>query len=118
MECTCRIERVTNGQYDEDDLIYTAGTRELLYEGPCRLWEVSQASQVQVGETDISMYSTQLSIPWDTQADIRRHDEAVILTSPSDEQVIGKRFEIQSVAKAGQLRATRRFTVSAVQDKK
>ena len=39
----------------------------------------------------------------------------VILTAPHDSQVVGKRYEIQTVAKAGELRATRRFEVTGVE---
>ena len=72
------------------------------------------AATVVVGDTDIYQQTTQLSIPWDTTALIMRYDEVEILTAPTDSQEVGKRYEIQTVAKAGELRATRRFEVTGV----
>jgi len=86
----------------------------VIYEGICRIWEVANSSSVVVGETDVYQMSTNLSIPWDTTAIIRRYDEVVILTAPQDPQMVGKRYEIQTVAKAGELRATRRFEVTGL----
>jgi len=116
MEYTCRITRADRPEgYDEDTLIYTpAGLAEVIYEGICRIWEVANSSSVVVGETDVYQMSTNLSIPWDTTAIIRRYDEVTILTAPQDPQMVGKRYEIQTVAKAGELRATRRFEVTGL----
>jgi hypothetical protein len=116
MEYTCQI---TRGQrpdgYDEHTLVYTpSGLAEVLYEGVCRIWEVANASSVVVGDTDIYQMSTNLSIPWDTQVELHRYDEITILTAPQDSQMVGKRYEIQTIAKAGELRATRRFEVTGV----
>jgi len=116
MEYTCQITRGSRPEgYDEDTLVFTAeGPRELVYEGPCRIWEVANASSVVVGDTDIYQMSTNLSIPWNAPEVIKRYDEAKILTAPQDSQMIGKRYEIQTIAKAGELRATRRFEVTGV----
>ena len=116
MEYTCRITRGERPDgYDEDTLIFTpAGMAAVIYEGICRVWEVANASSVVVGDTDIYQMSTNLSIPWDTPAVVRRYDEVLILTAPQDSQMVGKRYEIQTVAKAGELRATRRFEVTGL----
>jgi hypothetical protein len=58
--------------------------------------------------------TTNLSIPWDVPEIIKRYDEVTILTAPQDSQMVGKRYEIQTVAKAGELRATRRFEVTGL----
>jgi len=117
MEYTCRITRASKPEgYDEDTLVYTPeGIAEEVYQGVCRIWELSSAQAVVVGDTDIYQQTTNLSIPWDSPEVIRRYDEVVILTAPQDSQVVGKRYEIQSVAKAGELRATRRFEVTGLQ---
>lgn len=116
MEYTCRITRSERPEgYDEDTLVYTPeGLAEVVYEGQCRIWELSSAGAVVVGDAEIYQQTTQLSIPWDTPALIMRYDEVEILTAPQDSQVVGKRYEIQTVAKAGELRATRRFEVTGV----
>jgi hypothetical protein len=119
MEYTCQITRggVPAG-YDEDTLVYTAGgLAEVIYEGPCRVWEVSTGGVVVVGDTDVYTQATNLSLPWDTPAVIKRYDEVEILTAPQDSQMVGERFEIATTAKAGELRATRRFEVISMENR-
>jgi hypothetical protein len=86
----------------------------VLYEGRCRIWEVTSAQSVVVGDADIYQMNTNLSIPWDTAVEIKRYDQVTILTAPTDDQMLGKRYEIQTIAKAGELRATRRFEVTGL----
>lgn len=117
-EYECRIERVAAPTYDETTLRAVGGSRDTLYEGPCRLWAVSGSSLVMVTENDFSQQDTMLSIPWDVDAVIKRHDEVKIISANTDSQVVGLRFEIQSIEKAGELRATRRFQVTLVQDQR
>lgn len=114
MSYQCRIERVVKGNHDEDSLVYTPGTRTLVYEGVCRVWEVSGASAVVLGDSDLDIATTQLSTPYDAPI-ARKNDEVVITSAPTqDDSLLGKRFQIQSHAKAGELRPTRRYTVTAV----
>jgi hypothetical protein len=116
MEYTCLIVRgEVPGGYDEDSLIFTpTGLGERVYQGVCRIWEVANASSVVVGDVDVYQMTTNLSIPWDVPEIIKRYDEVTILTAPQDSQMVGKRYEIQTVAKAGELRATRRFEVTGL----
>jgi hypothetical protein len=116
MEYTCQIVRGEVPEaYDEETLVYTAaGLGEVVYEGPCRIWEVANANSLMVADADIYQMTTNLSIPWDTPEIIKRYDEVTILTAPQDSQMVGKRYEIQTVAKAGELRATRRFEVTGI----
>ena len=117
-EYTCRIERVSKPSYDEETLHSIPGAREVLYEGPCRLWAISGGGTIVVGDNDVSQQDTMLSIPWDETAIIKRHDEVKILTANTDSQVVGLRFEVQTIEKAGELRATRRFAVTMLQDQR
>lgn len=116
MTTTCQIfSREVPEAYDEETLVYTAaGLAEMVYEGVCRIWELAGGSSFVVSETDIYQQSTQLSIPWDTTAVIKRYDEVIIVDDPNDPQMAGKRYEIQTVAKAGAMRATRRFEVTGI----
>lgn len=115
MEFDCRIERLEKPEaYDENTLEMSPAQRQVVYTGKCRVWELTGSSTVLVGETDVYLQPTQLSIPWNTTAIIKRGDEAEITGAPQDSQMVGKRFEIQNVAKAGELRATRRFEVISV----
>jgi Family of unknown function (DUF6093) len=117
MNYECRVERVAYSSYDETTLHSVSATREIIYEGPCRLWEVPGAATVLVGESDLQVESTQLSLPWDINPVPKRNDEVIITGSAEEEDstILGKRFQIQTSAKAGELRPSRRYTVSAVQ---
>lgn len=108
---TCRIERVSKPTFDQETGTATAGSRETIYEGVCRVWEVASGGPVVIAEDEVTMQSTQLSIPWDTPVLPKRDDEVQILTAPQDPHMVGKRFVIDSSAKAGEMRATRRFSV-------
>jgi len=114
MEYRCRIERVSRPDYDPDDLLSVPNTtREVIYDGVCRIWEVSGASAVTIGDADIDIQETQLSTPWNAPL-AKKDDEVYIYFAPTqDKQMEGRRFQIQSSAKAGELRATRRYAVRA-----
>lgn len=111
MQYDCKIERVAHGGHDEDTLVYTPGSRTTIYEGKCRIWEV-QGTQVSIAaDVDVTTQQTNLSIPWDVEVVPQRNDEVLITASPTDPALVNKRFQIQSSAKAGEMRATRRFVV-------
>ena len=114
MGATCRIERIEKPSSDETSLIASPGSRETIYSGVCRIWSVTGAGLLELGEVDVSLQTTQLSIPWDVADVPRKYDEVQILTSPQDVVLIGRRFMITDVAKAGELRATRTFTVTTI----
>lgn len=111
MDYECKIERVQLPSFDESTGKATSGGRITVYTGPCRIWEVSGGGPIMIGEDDIVMQNTQLSIPWNVTPVPKRDDEVEITSSHSDTEVVGKRFVIDSAAKAGELRATRRFSV-------
>ena len=114
MAYECRVERVGEGGLGED-LIYSSGSRTVLYEGKFRLWEITGATGLNVGGEDLMLESTQASFPYDTML-FRKDDEIVITAAPvQDLLLIGSRYQIQTKAKAGELRATRRYTVTSVQ---
>ena len=70
---------------------------------------------ITVSDTDVYRSSPpQLSIPWDSPEVILRYDVVTITSAPQDSQIVGKQYEIQTVAKAGELRATRRFEVTGI----
>jgi hypothetical protein len=115
MSSTCRIERVTKPTFNQGTGVATPGTKTTIYEGKCRIYEVTGGAPVVIAEDDITMQATQLSSPWDVSVLPVRNDEVQILTSRTDAHLVGKRFVIDSSAKAGELRATRRFAVRGVQ---
>lgn len=115
MFTTCQIERVSEGNWNSNTNLVMAGARSIVYEGPCRIWEVSGGSSFVVADDEETLLqTTNLSIPWDVDPVPERNDEVVVLSSLVDDQMVGKRYRILSSAKAGDLRATRRFVVQGV----
>lgn len=117
---TCKIERLKNPTYANDTLVASPGSRTQIYPDPnavppmpgkCRIWVQQNPSQIMLGETEFVAYSTILSLPWDTAAVVKLHDEVEMLTSPTDSQWVGARFRIQSAKFGGQIRATRSFVL-------
>jgi hypothetical protein len=116
MLTTCQIERVQQPAWDPATNLVTAGDRTIIYTGVCRLWEVSGSSAMPVADDVIQLQTTNLSIPWDTDPIPAEQDEVLILSSLVDEALVGKRYRILTSAKAGDLRATRRFVVQGVDE--
>jgi len=115
MGYTCRIERVTKPGFDNTTHQVIPGKRTALYEGKCRVWEISSGAPIMVAEDQVTMQTTQISLPWDISPVPERDDEVVIIGADDDDYMIGKRFVIDSSAKAGEMRATRRFQVRGYQ---
>ena len=113
MDFTVVVERVTPASYDETTLIATAGERSVLYSGKARIWEASGASQLVIADGEYDIQSTQISFPAGAPL-FRKNDEIGVTAAPGDQALVGKRFQIQSSAKAGALRPTRRYAVTVV----
>lgn len=118
MYSTCIIERVGAPVFSDVTGIATAGARVQIYEGVCRIWEVSGAQPLAVGEDTLTLQSTNLSIPWDVEVVPRRDDEIEITSSLTDADLVYRRYRILDVVKGGDIRATRRFNVQGIQDSK
>ena len=57
-----------------------------------------------------------ISLPWDIDPLPLRNDEVIITNTPVEDTALeGKRYQIQDYATAGELRPTRRYTVTAMQ---
>lgn len=116
MHSTCRIERVSNPQYDPLTGYALPGPKTIVYEGICRIWEVTGASVIPIGEEEYVAQTTNLSIPWATDPVPVRDDEVEITDSETDTHLIGMRFRIMDQAKGGDMRPTRRFTLQRGQE--
>lgn len=119
----CKIERVQNPTYSNTNLVAVPGSRIQVYpdanavpaaRGTCRIWEQENPSMVMLGESEFTAYSTVLSLPWNTTANVKVHDEVEITISPTDPTWVGARFRIQSVKQGGQIRATRSFVLERI----
>src|SRR5512139_3555892 len=88
----------------------------LKYEGPCRFWEVNAGAQVVVGDQQISMTQSYLSLPFDSI--IPEQDDIVQITASVDSDLVGRVVNVTGVVRGGGLRASRKFSVQVVESKK
>lgn len=116
MEDECRIWKPGKPVIDPVTKKATREAGETKYEGPCRFWEVSAGSQVVIGEEQITMTQSYLSLPWD--APIPESDDVVKLTKSDDPDLVGRTVSIVSMVRGGGLRASRRFLVQVTDSKR
>lgn len=117
MQSQCRIERVAKASFNQTTGRAVGGAKVVVYQGRCRIREMSAGGIVLVGEDDVFMQSTMISLPWDIPVLPKRDDEITITAHNTDPMMIGKRFVIDSSAKAGELRATRSFSIRGYQER-
>lgn len=112
MQAQCKIVRVIKPSFDQSTGTATSGARSVIYEGRCRVWEVvGGGTPMLIGEEEVEVDNTQLSLPFDVSPIPKRYDQVEITAHATDPEMVGKRFEINSGAMAGDLRATRRFSI-------
>jgi hypothetical protein len=111
MEDSVRITRPGPGEVS-----YDPGTREattnngvLVYEGVARLWEVRGGSKQIIGDQQIRVTQTFLSIPWG--ASIPEPKDRVKITGSVDTQLVDRTLRIQSIVRGGGLRVSRVMNV-------
>lgn len=118
MEATIRIERrvATGKAYNPTTFTITTNDRRTLYQGKARVYSVSTGPNVQIGPDSISLQQTRISIPHDAEELPRIDDEFVILGHVSDPSMVGRRGVVTGTPKAGDLRATRTFDVTLIEE--
>lgn len=111
----CRIWKPGDVVVDDDGSAHRDES-QLKYEGPCRFWEVNAGQQIVVGDQQISMTQSYLSLPFDSI--IPEQDDVVQITESVDSDLVGRVVNITGVVRGGGLRASRKFTVQVVESKK
>jgi len=86
------------------------------YQGPCRYWEVQAGQQILVGEEELVMTQSYLSLPYD--AAVPESDDTVQITASSDPTLVGTTVSVISVVRGGGLRASRKLLVRVVESQK
>ena len=121
MTSTCRVYTpstgINTGTYDPVTGKVTATPGTIKYEGPCRLWEVPGGQTIVVGDQELSVTQTYLSMPYWVTPLPERDDVIQILTS-DDPDLVGRSVSIVSTIRGGGLRASRRFQVQVADSKK
>lgn len=114
----CIIRRVQEAVLDPDTNEYSTPEGELIYEGPCRLWESSAAMSVSLGDEETGISQTYLSLPWDIDPVPEMNDVAVLTSSIGDNTIEGVTVVLGKPARGGNLRATRRFAAKVQESTK
>jgi hypothetical protein len=86
------------------------------YEGPCRFWEVQSGGQVLIGDEQLTMSQTYLSLPFD--APVPESDDIVELTGSADSSLVGSTVQVISIVRGGGLRSSRKMLVRVVESQK
>ena len=94
----------------------TRGEAILKYQGVCRFWEVTSGQQALLGDEQVVMSQTYLSLPYN--APIPESDDIVLITTSVDPDLVGRTVKVVSVVRGGGLRASRRFLVQVVESQK
>lgn len=116
MEDECRIFKP--GEMVVDPVTHKArrGEAVVKYEGPCRFWEVQAGAQVVVGDNQVVVTQSYLSLPYN--APVPESDDIVQITKSVDEDLEGRTVQVVSVVRGGGLRASRKFLVRLVDSRK
>lgn len=111
MNSSVRINRGGRGvSLDRTTGLATTNTGSLIYTGKARIWSLDKNGPVSIGDSDLVLQTTQISIPWQTST-IPDNDDVVTVTAcPGDPDVVGRSFRIIGTDGAALSRATRRLT--------
>lgn len=116
MRSTVTVRRHALPVFDINTGQSNSGANTLVYHGKARFWEVTGGGTVIVGEDEISQENTQMSIPWNASGVPIKGDLVKVDADP-DANMVGRVFAIQSMAKSGLLRPTRRYSVQMVEER-
>jgi hypothetical protein len=86
------------------------------YEGPCRYWEVQSGQQISVGDEQLTLTQSYLSLPYD--APVPESDDIVEITKSVDSTLQGTTVAVISITRGGGLRGSRKLLVRVVESKK
>lgn len=116
MNCRVRITR-PGSAYDPVTRRDSNTEGELLYEGPARVWEVPAGQQIVIGDDEVTVTSTYLSLPFWVYP-LPEDDDLIVVIDSDDPDLTGRSLNVESTVRGGGLRASRRFQVTVSTSKK
>ena len=109
------IKRPTQGT---PKVVYDPATKRaarsdgtLIYEGPCRLWQVTGGGSTTFQDKEVVITTTYLSIPWNNEGEPK---DIVTITASVDDELVGRSLNIEAVTRGGGLRGSRVYRVAFV----
>ena len=116
MVATVAIYRHEDGSFDPVTGMLSSQSGRVIYTGKGRIWYASSGSVTVMGDADIDIIDTYLSIPFATRAVPRRDDVAVVVKSETDPDMVGRAWRIMSADGGGLMNATRKMAMQTMTD--
>jgi len=116
MHDACTIYKPGKPVLDRNTGKTVTGPPTVKYTGPCRIWEVSAGQQMLMGDEQITLTQTYLSLPFD--APVPEEDDTVQILQADDTNLVGKTVSVISTVHGGGLRASRKLLVRVVESEK
>ena len=113
---TVAIHRPSAGAFSTATGMTTAGETVKIYQGKARIYSVTGPQVINIGEADLSMRQTNISIPADASPVPRRDDIVVIFEAVSDEDLQDRAFRVIDVEGGGLVRAVRRMLCTGIEE--
>ena len=112
MTCHVRIYRHEDPVFDDETGLMTSSHGTKIYEGDARLWYAQGGNVVELGDADINMMNTYVSIPWDSDPVPHRDDIVMVDSCALDPDLVDRAFRVMNTDGGGLMNATRKMTVS------
>lgn len=109
MSDQCRIFKPGPVEIDNTTGQAYRTTEVVKYEGKCRFYEVQAGQQIIVGDEQITMTQSYLTLPFNSV--IPESDDIIEITASDDVDLVGRTVEVISVVRGGGLRASRKLAV-------
>ena len=116
MDDACKIYKPGKPVLDRNTGKTTTSAPNIKYDGPCRYWEVQSGQQIMVGEEEIVLSQSYLTLPFD--APVPESDDTVEITASVDPTLVGTTVSVISIVRGGGLRASRKLLVRVVESEK
>lgn len=115
MTANVTIYRMVKPALDTNTLFVTATSAETIYTGAARIRQVTGGAPIIVGEEQLSVAGTAISIPFD--AALPRADDIVVVSSfGPDEELETRAFLVRDVDAGGLIRAARTMTCAIYEE--
>lgn len=105
-----KIYRTGAPEFNSTTGVYTANAVTQIYEGKARIWYAGGGSAIAIGEGDIVLTPTYVSIPFESDP-IPRVDDVIEVMDSADPDLVGRTFRIMSVDSGSYLLPARKMQV-------
>ena len=100
-------------QFNDATGISEVPAHQKVYEGVARVWNIDTSGTLILGEADVAVASTNVSIPYDGSIEVRNGDVVYVLAHDSVAYQ-GKAYTVQSVTYGGYMDATIRMSCTGL----